>query len=74
MLLAATTRSMMLVYVGVLGFFVLWAMAGVFTRDINNEWVAVLLDPFGLRAFGRMTRSSRQPSRIPACRPCPASC
>lgn len=56
MLLAATTRSMMLVYVGVLGFFVLWAMAGVFTRDINNEWYAVLLDPFGVRAFGRMTR------------------
>ncbi|MEG2030322.1 MAG: M1 family aminopeptidase [Janthinobacterium sp.] len=56
MLLAATTRSMMLVYVGVLGFFLLWAMAGVFTRDINNEWVAVLLDPFGVRAFGRMTR------------------
>jgi len=56
MLLAATTRSMLLVYVGVLGFFVLWGMAGAFTRDINNEWVAVLLDPFGMRALGRMTR------------------
>lgn len=56
MLLAATTRSMMMVYVGVIGFFVLWVVAGSFTRDINNEWIAVLLDPFGLRAFGRMTR------------------
>ncbi|MCM2568952.1 ABC transporter permease/M1 family aminopeptidase [Janthinobacterium kumbetense] len=56
MLLAATTRSMMLVYVGVLGFFVLWGTAGAFTRDINNEWIAVLLDPFGMRALGRMTR------------------
>jgi len=56
MLLAATTRSMMMVYVGVIGFFVLWVVAGAFTRDINNEWVAALLDPFGLRAFGRMTR------------------
>ncbi len=56
MLLAATTRSMMMVYVGVIGFFVLWVVAGSFTRDINNEWFAVLLDPFGLRAFGRMTR------------------
>ena len=56
MLLAATTRSMMLVYVGVLGFFVLWAVAGAFTRDINNEWIAVLVDPFGVRAFGRATR------------------
>lgn len=56
MLLAATTRSMMMVYVGVIGFFVLWVVAGSFTRDINNEWIPVLLDPFGLRAFGRMTR------------------
>jgi hypothetical protein len=56
MLLAATTRSMMLVYVGVLGFFVLWVVAGAFTRDINNEWIAVLVDPFGVRAFGRATR------------------
>ncbi|GJJ04798.1 hypothetical protein RugamoR64_53360 [Duganella rhizosphaerae] len=56
MLLASTTRSMMLVYVGVLGFFVLWIVAGVFTRDINNEWTAVLLDPFGVRAFSRAVR------------------
>jgi ABC-type transport system involved in multi-copper enzyme maturation permease subunit len=56
MLLAATTRSMLLVYVGVIAFFVLWSVAGVFSRDISNEWVAVLADPFGMRAFGRMTR------------------
>src|SRR5471032_2868520 len=56
MLLAATTRSMLLVYVGVLGFFVLWIVAGVFTRDINNEWVPVLIDPFGIWAFGRAVR------------------
>jgi ABC-type transport system involved in multi-copper enzyme maturation permease subunit len=56
MLLAATTRSMMLVYVGVIGFFVLWGVAGAFSRDISNEWIATLLDPFGMRALGRMTR------------------
>ncbi len=56
MLLAATTRSMLLVYVGVIVFFVLWSVAGVFSRDISNEWLVVLMDPFGLRAFGRMTR------------------
>lgn len=56
MLLAATTRSMLMVYVGVLAFFVLWTVAGQYTRNINNEWAAVLLDPFGIRAFGRMTR------------------
>ena len=56
MLLAATTRSMMMVYLGVLAFFVLWGVAGVFTRDVSNEWLPVLLDPFGVRAFGRATR------------------
>ncbi|HEY0061556.1 MAG TPA: M1 family aminopeptidase [Telluria sp.] len=56
MLLAATTRSMMMVYVGVLGFIVLWIVGGAFTRDINSVWPAVLLDPFGTRALERMTR------------------
>ncbi|MGH8854878.1 MAG: hypothetical protein ACREWI_11425, partial [Telluria sp.] len=56
MLLAATTRSMMLVYVGVLAFFVLWIVAGAFTSDIDNEWIAVLADPFGVRALSRATR------------------
>ncbi|MDR7048224.1 ABC-type transport system involved in multi-copper enzyme maturation permease subunit [Duganella sp. 3397] len=56
MLLAATTRSMMMVYLGVLVFFVLWGVAGVLTRDVSNEWLPVLIDPFGVRAFGRATR------------------
>jgi hypothetical protein len=56
MLLAATTRSIMLVYVGVLAFFVLWILAGTFTSNIDNEWIAVLSDPFGVRAFSRATR------------------
>jgi ABC-2 type transport system permease protein len=56
MLLAATTRSMLMVYVGVLAFFVLWIVAGTFTKDVNNDWVAVLLDPFGVRALSRVTR------------------
>ena len=56
MLLAATTRSIMLVYVGVLAFIVLYVVAGNFTSDINNEWIAVLSDPFGGRALSRATR------------------
>ncbi len=56
MLLASTTRSIMLVYVGVLAFFVLWIVAGRFTANIDNEWIAVLADPFGIRALGRATR------------------
>jgi ABC-2 type transport system permease protein len=56
MLLASTTRSIMLVYVGVLAFFVLWIVAGRFTSNIDNEWIAVLADPFGIRALGRAVR------------------
>ena len=56
MLLAATTRSIMMVYVGVMAFFVLWLVAGRFTANIDNEWIAVLVDPFGIRALGRATR------------------
>lgn len=56
MLLAATTRSMLMVYIGVIGFFVLQTVADVLTRDINNEWLGALLDPFGLEAMNRMTR------------------
>lgn len=56
MLLAATTRSIMMVYVGVMAFFVLWIVAGSFTSNIDNEWIAVLADPFGVRALGRATR------------------
>jgi ABC-2 type transport system permease protein len=56
MLLAATTRSIMLVYVGVLAFFVLSIVAGTFTANIDNEWIAVLLDPFGGRALAQATR------------------
>jgi len=56
MLLAALTRSMLMVYLGVIGFFVLWSFAGYLTRDINNDFVAALVDPFGVRAMGRMTR------------------
>lgn len=56
MLLAATTRSIMMVYVGVLAFLVLWIVAGSFTSDIDNEWIAVLSDPFGVRALSRSTR------------------
>jgi hypothetical protein len=56
MLLAALTRSMLMVYLGVIGFFVLWSFAGYLTRDINNDFVAAMVEPFGLRAMARMTR------------------
>ena len=55
-LLAVTTRSLLAVYVGIIAFFVLYIMSGVLLRDLDNLWVAVLADPFGLRALSRATR------------------
>jgi hypothetical protein len=55
-LLAAVTRSLLMVYVGILAFFVLWIVAGNLTREIDNAWIAALVDPFGLRAMGRAVR------------------
>ena len=55
-LLAVTTRSLLAVYLGVIAFFVLWAIAGNITQNLDNVWIATLMDPFGIRAFGRMIR------------------
>lgn len=55
-LLAALTRSLLMVYLGILAFFVLWLIAGAMTRDLDNVWIAVLVDPFGIRAMGRTMR------------------
>ncbi|MES2317601.1 MAG: M1 family aminopeptidase [Pseudomonadota bacterium] len=56
MMLAATTRSMILVYVGVLAFMVLWSVAGALGSEGGNASMAVLLDPFGVRALKQATR------------------
>ncbi|MFD2366703.1 ABC transporter permease/M1 family aminopeptidase [Pseudoduganella sp. GCM10020061] len=56
MLLAATTRSMIMVYVGVLAFTVLWGMGFTLGQGSNGESLAVLLDPFGIRALMQLTR------------------
>lgn len=55
-LLAVTLRSMLAIYLGVIGFFVLWTVAGTLTTDLDNVWAATLIDPFGMRAFSRMIR------------------
>ncbi|MES2321878.1 MAG: M1 family aminopeptidase [Pseudomonadota bacterium] len=56
MMLAATTRSMILVYVGVLAFMVMWSVAGALGSEGGNASMAVLLDPFGVRALKQATR------------------
>ena len=55
-LLAIVTRSILWVYIGVLGFFVLYGVSAVLLRDLDNVWIATLAEPLGLRAFSRTIR------------------
>ncbi|MGQ4661414.1 M1 family aminopeptidase [Lysobacter sp. F6437] len=55
-LLAVTTRSVLVVYLGVIGFFILNSVAGVLTADLDNVWLATLIDPLGMTALDRTTR------------------
>jgi ABC-2 type transport system permease protein len=53
---AALTRSLVWTYVGVVIFFVGYGIAGVFLTDLENQWVAALVDPFGFSAFELVTK------------------
>jgi ABC-type transport system involved in multi-copper enzyme maturation permease subunit len=55
-LLATATRSLLVTYIGVIGFIVLLSVSGLLTRDVNNLFTATLLDPFGGRTLGIVTR------------------
>ncbi len=54
--MAVTTRSVLWVYIGILGFMVLYFVSGSMLAKLDNVWIASLLDPFGMRAFGRTVR------------------
>ncbi|MEX0181890.1 MULTISPECIES: ABC transporter permease/M1 family aminopeptidase [unclassified Stenotrophomonas] len=55
-LLAVTTRSILWVYIGVVGYFVLYGVSAALLRDIDNTWIAVLTEPLGMRALSRTIR------------------
>ena len=55
-LLATATRSLLATYIGVIVFFVLFVISGRLTQDVNNHTIAALLDPFGIRTVGLVTR------------------
>jgi len=55
-LIATTTRSLLAAYVGVVVYFVLQMITGVLARDVNNHWLAAVLDPFGGRTLAIVTR------------------
>ncbi|WGV56464.1 ABC transporter permease subunit [Stenotrophomonas indicatrix] len=55
-LLAALTRSILWVYIGLVGYFVLYGVSASLLSDIDNVWVATLTEPLGMRALGRTVR------------------
>jgi ABC-type transport system involved in multi-copper enzyme maturation permease subunit len=55
-LFAAVTRSVLWVYIGVLGFLVLYGVSAALLRNLDNVWVATLLEPLGMRALSRTMR------------------
>lgn len=68
-LLAIVTRSVLWVYVGVLGFIILYIISGVLMRDLDNVWAAVLAEPLGIRAFSRTIRywaAEQRNTEVPA--------
>lgn len=56
LVLAATSRRMMPVYVGGFGLLVGWAIALVFAGAVEADWVIYLVDPFGVAPTMRSTR------------------
>lgn len=68
-LLAVTTRKLLGVYIGVIGFFVLWLVAQQMTSDIEYRSLGALVDPFGVNAFGQETRywsANERNTQVPA--------
>ncbi len=68
-LLAIVTRSVLWVYVGVLGFIVLYVVSDVLLSDLDNVWVATLSEPLGIRAFERTIRywaAEQRNTQVPA--------
>ena len=54
--IAVLTRSTIASFVGAIGVLVAYAVAGNLTSDLDNEQLAMLLDPFGLNTFELMTK------------------
>lgn len=54
--IAALSRSTIASFVGAIGILVAYAIAANLTSDLDNERLAMLLDPFGLNTFELMTK------------------
>ncbi|MGY6560988.1 MAG: M1 family aminopeptidase [Luteibaculaceae bacterium] len=54
--LAIIFRSNLVSYIGTMGLLVFYVSAGNFISDIEKEWLANILDPFGFRPLGTLTK------------------
>ncbi|MEO1368757.1 MAG: ABC transporter permease, partial [Acidobacteriota bacterium] len=54
--LASLSRSWLWTYLGVILFFTSFLLANIFSGDMESEFVASLLNPFGVSALGLQTR------------------
>jgi ABC-2 type transport system permease protein len=54
--LAIIFRSNIISFIGSMVILVFYGVSDIFTRDIQKEWLANLLDPFGSRPFDIMTK------------------
>lgn len=54
--IAVLTRSSLYSFIGTLLFIVAYALSGLLMRDLNNQQLAGLLDPFGIRTFNYATK------------------
>ena len=54
--LAIIFRSNIISFIGAMLILVFYAVSAGFTKDIQKEWLANLLDPFGIRPFRIMTK------------------
>ncbi|MBN8924407.1 MAG: hypothetical protein BGP10_08805 [Rhodanobacter sp. 68-29] len=55
-LLATVTRSILASYIGVIAYFVLQGVANYLGRDLDNRYLAAMLDPFGGHTLQFVTR------------------
>lgn len=55
-LLAVTTRRLLFVFIGVVAFLALWAIASSLTKDIQYHTIAALIDPLGGEAIAQAMR------------------
>lgn len=54
--IALFTRNSMATYIGSIAILVLYIISGNFTSDLDNEWIGILSDPFGLETLRVYTK------------------